>query len=176
MKILIGNASLSKLTKGAKTKGAVYVCRKCGKVYGARSRSKDCKHDFILRNLEGIAREENKLWDSGSCGFSEFVSDPLHDLQIQKLAVLKKTWPEVWLGSFNWNDGRIWKLVKYTGQKIDNFSHDFALPCNDEELFQRLKDYNNPENEELLAKERFDILEKANDRLAELGGVLLYWS
>lgn len=176
MKILVGNASLSKLTKGAKTKGAVYVCRKCGKVYGARGGGEDCKHDFILRNLEGIATEENKLWDSGSCGFSEFVSDPLHDLQIQKLAVLKKAWGQVWLGSFNWNDGRIWKLVKYTGQKIYNFSHDFAVPCNDEELFELLKDYNNPENEDLSSEQVFAKLEKITDRLAELKGVLLYWS
>lgn len=116
-----------------------------------------------IEQLEKMSFDYMKLhWSNG--GASEFDKS-INEISRAKIMVLNTIWDNVYLYKVNVYSENEIHCVKYTGQKIYNFSFDFALDHENKELISLMED-----------PKAYSDFAKIFDRAGELGCVCFQWS
>ena len=104
---------------------------------------------------------------------TEFDADWVNAATRKDINDYAKTHPETWLGKINRydDDAGTPYMVKYTGQKVYNFEYEFAVPAPDAILIKLLMDHDN----EVSSKDTMSNINKIDDRIDKLGGIILFW-
>lgn len=135
----------------------------------------------VLTAQEAMEVLDKSLWsffDVGNFGFSEFDSEDVNSITLQKISLYNELYPDCYLGKVNlYDNDRGQKsaiLCKYvTGQRVYNFSYSFMIPCYDAELVKMI--YDRDVAEYTGTKADYIRVDAIHARVEKLGGMQLIW-
>lgn len=104
----------------------------------------------------------------------------LNDLNRKQIAAFKNEYKSAYLGNVNYYDEKRKQIVngetsiftEYNGQLVYNFEYSFCVPEQDETLENMIRQWNG----KLPNDEVYNLIDKIQNRIDELGGINFIWS
>lgn len=124
---------------------------------------------------ENLNHKFSENYGRGMGGLPE-ACEPVNNASRKVVEAMRDEHGEAWLGLVNcYNQSQKENpLWKWNGQLVQNFAAGFVVPCDDECLRQIIAERHNGEG--YCPERNFRTVKEIQERVGELGGVMLVWS